>query len=131
MNKIIKEQLDKCKIKLPEYNDSTTHLIIEKQLSNKEIIQESVKEAERDHYYIIQLQYYIINPPDNFTLSSNWNNGINPTSEYLLGTPIKFVGKMIQWDCCGYDYKNKNPLDDVYNGLWLPSKGFTIVEEVK
>ena len=131
MNNIIKQGLQKCTIDLPPWDDDTTELIIKKTTKDekpKEV--ELIVDIERDKYYIIKLKYYIINPPSNFTLSSNWNKGINPTSEYLLGTPTKFVGKMIQWDACGYDYKNRQSLDDVYSELWLPSKGFDVVERV-
>lgn len=126
---IIKKELEKCKVSLPNIDDNTYHFIVHKR---DPIIQEETKEIElkQDYYYVIKLEYYILHPPDNFTLSSNWNKGINPISEYLLGTPIKFIGKMVQWDCCGYDIKNDLALDDVYSGLWLPLKGFTIIKEV-
>lgn len=126
MNNIIKEQLKKCSFKLPPYDDSTTSLFIPKQSAEvkKEIT------LKRDYYYIIKLARYILYPPENFTLDSNWNNGVHPKSEYMLVTPTKFVGKMIQFDGCGYDYYNDKNLDDVYNGLWLPQGGIEVIEEV-
>ena len=128
MNKLIKKQLEKCKINLPYYDENTDSLLISK-------INYKYEEEEPilllDHYYIIKLEYYIVNPPAGFTLSSNWNKGITPKSGFLLGTPTKAVGKMIQWDCCGYDIIKRVALDDTYKDLWLPVKGFTIIEEYR
>lgn len=125
MNDIIKKELEKCNFELPYYDDNTISLFIPKQGNkiNKEI------SLQRDCYYIIKLARYILYPPENFTLDSNWNNGIHPESEYMIVTPIKFLGKMVQFDACGYDYQNNESLNDVYSGLWLPSKGFEIIEE--
>lgn len=125
MNDIIKKELEKCNFELPYYDDNTISLFIPKQGNkiNKEI------SLQRDCYYIIKLARYILYPPENFTLDSNWNNGVRPKSEYMIVTPIKFLGKMVQFDACGYDYQNNESLNDVYSGLWLPSKGFEIIEE--
>lgn len=126
MNNIIKKELDKCKKILPEYDENTTYIFIPRQ--STEIKKEIV--LQRDFYYIIRLAKYILYPPENFTLDSNWNHGIHPKSEYMIVTPIKFVGKMIQFDGCGYDYYNDKNLDDVYNGLWLPQGGIEVIEEI-
>ena len=126
MNKIIKEQLNKCNIELPEYTEDTTHLFIIKKSNNttqNEIV------LEKDNYYIIEIARFILYPSDNFTLDSNWNKGIRTKSKYMLVTPIKFIGKMICFDGCGYDLQNNESLDDVYNEYWLPSKGFKIVKK--
>ena len=125
MNDIIKKELEKCNFELPYYDDNTISLFIPKQGNkiNKEI------SLQRDCYYIIKLARYILYPPENFTLDNNWNNGIHPEYEYMIVTPIKFLGKMVQFDACGYDYQNNESLNDVYSGLWLPSKGFEIIEE--
>ena len=125
INSIIKKELDKCKNILPEYDEDTTYIFIPKQSNNKSI------ELNIDRYFIIKLAKYILYPPENFTLDSNWNHGIHPKSEYMIVTPIKFVGKMIQFDGCGYDYYNNRNLDDVYNGLWLPQGGIEVIEEIR
>lgn len=127
MNNIIKKELAKCKNILPEYDENTTYIFIPRQ--STEIKKEIV--LQRDFYYIIRLAKYILYPPENFTLDSNWNHGIHPKSEYMIVTPIKFVGKMIQFDGCGYDYYNNKNLDDVYNGLWLPQGGIEVIEEIR
>lgn len=125
MNNIVKKELDRCKNILPEYDENTTYIFIPKQSNNKSI------ELNIGRYFIIKLAKYILYPPENFTLDSNWNHGIHPKSEYMLVTPIKFVGKMIQFDGCGYDYYNDKNLDDVYNGLWLPQGGIEVIEEIR
>ena len=125
MNRIIKEQLNKCRIQL-EYNDDTTQIIIPKEnnVSNEIYL-------EKDKYYIIEVAKFILYPSESFTLDTNWNKGIRTKSKYMLVTPIKFVGKMICFDGCGYDLQNSESLDDVYNEYWLPKKGFEILKEYK
>lgn len=127
MNNTIKLELGKVKTKLPDYDDTTTHIVISKH--STEITNEKIVDLCVGKYYIIKLEKYILYPPENFTLDANWNNGVRPKSEYMMVTPIKFVGKMVQFDGCGYDNSERKALDDIYNGLWLPSKGFTVVRE--
>ena len=126
MNNIIKRELEKCRCNLPQYDDSTTKMFIPK---NGGKVESEPIEFKVGENFIIRLAKYILYPPENFTLDSNWNKGVHPKSEYMLVTPIKFVGKMIQFDGCGYDYSNDKALDDLYSGLWLPSKGIEIVEQ--
>ena len=129
MNQLIKELLNQCKVaRIPEYTDSDDVIVIDK------IGGDSVSLVPHnfllDRYYVIRLQRYLIYPPENFNLNTNWNNGINPKSEYMLVTPIRFIGKMIQFDGCGYDWDQKKPLEDAYSGLWLPGKSIEIIQEM-
>lgn len=126
MNKIIENELKKCKkVVVPEFDSGTTTILIPK------ISSDTMKsiELELDKYYIIQIEKYIMNPPENFNLNVNWNKGINPKSEFLFATPIKFVGKMVQFNACGYDNINNTYLEDTYSELWLPRKSFKILKE--
>ena len=128
MNPIIKKGLDKCNVVLPEYDDNTTHMFIPK----KEISHDNMNiMLELDRYYVIKLERYILFPPDNFNLDSNWNKGVRASSEYMLVTPTKFVGKMTRFDGCGYDNDNNVSLSDTYTDFWLPAKGFKIVEVIQ
>lgn len=132
MNRIIKEQLLKCKVaKIPVFNDTTTSLIISRNGKGEDsIISSPYSQLELNKKYIIKLEYYIIHPSDTFTLASNWNKGIVPKSEYMICTPIKFIGKMVQVDSTGYDIITNTILTDSYKGLWLPSKGIKIINQL-
>ena len=126
MNKYIKEQLLKCKIaQIPDFNDNTTELIIN---CVDSVVHNNI-DLEYDHNYIIELERYITNPPDTFTLADNWNKGVIPTSKYLYCSPKQINGKMIQFDAVGYDIDNKIYLSDRYIDLWLPRKGFKIISK--
>lgn len=123
----IKQYLDRCRVaKIPEYSDFDTKIFLPKLGKSDDVIS-----FQKYHNYIIKIARYIINPPENFNLNTNWNNGINPQSEYLLATPVNFLGKMIQFDCCGYDIHTNQSLQDVYSGLWLPEKSIEIIREEK
>lgn len=127
MNKLVKDQLSKCKTcKIPAYDDSTIHLEIP--LLNQ--VSQNTVDIQLNHYYIIQVEKYILNPPENFNLASNWNHNKNPVSEYLLITPKKFLGKMVQFDGCGWDKERSRACSDIYSDFWLPRKSFSIIEEI-
>lgn len=124
MNKFIKQQLDSiAQIDIPEYNDQTTQLIIKKQDIKQNYLQQGKS-------YIIQLKNYIVNPPTDFTLHINWNNGVIPKSKYLSVTINKIMGKMYQVDACGYDWENQTIIFDSYSNLWLPKNGFEVKKEL-
>lgn len=116
MNKEIEKELNKCKIaKIPEYDDSTLEIVIPKH-NSLDILE--------NHYYSIKIEDYIINEPDNFTLSSNWNNNTKPPEIFLNVKIEKIMGKMIKVDSIGRDTSK------VWNG-WLPRKAVEILEEIK
>jgi len=83
-----------------------------------------------DKYYIIEVSNYILNPPFQSTLVSNWNQGQIPKNKYLFGTPTKRLNDMVRWDCCGYDNVSKTHLTDTYTDLWLPETEFILMEKV-
>ena len=115
MNRYIKEQLNKCKLaNIPDFAEDDLEIIIPK-YNNIDLLP--------NLYYNIKIEDYIINEPDNFTLSSNWNRGTKPP-ENLLSIRIEEIqGKMIKVDAIG---KSTNK---VWNG-WLPRKAITILEKI-
>ena len=124
MNKYIKEQLKKVRrAKIPAFDDTTTSLTID-QLDSLALT------IQVDHYYIIELQNYILNPPPNFTLAANWNNGITPKSKYLNCYVKNIMGKMICVDGVGFDLEQSIELTDHYANLWRPEAGVKIMEEL-
>ena len=66
MNKFIKKELEKCRIKLPEYNDDTTYLFIPR---NEDV--KNLEELKINHFYLFEVADYIINEPPTFTLSAS------------------------------------------------------------
>ena len=56
MNKHIKKELEKCRIKLPEYDDTTTYLLVERNSQLKDL-----EELKVGHYYLLEVADYIIN----------------------------------------------------------------------
>lgn len=124
MHKLIKEQLERCRVAvLPTWDENTTHLVISKKT------QLSVEDLQVDHYYIIELADYILNEPEGFTLSSNWNKGKKPQSKYLKCCVTKRMGKMIYVEAIGYNIEKQEDINDIFNG-WLPSGGVTVKEEI-
>lgn len=112
MNKFIKQQLNKCKTLLPDWDDSTTELVIS---NNTKSIS-----TQPGNLHII-IQNYIINEPDNFTLSSNWNNGTTPPEPEMVVDIINIIGKMHKVKGFGIT-TNKS-----WEG-WLPQKGYKILK---
>lgn len=124
MNKIIKRELEKVRINL-EYNNDTTEIFIPK--GNNQTITVDLKV---NHNYNIYVEDYILNEPPNFTLSTNWNGGVVPTSKYMNACVTQVLGKMIRVDACGYDPIKKITKPDSYVGLWLPSQSIHVIKEI-
>ena len=111
MNKIVQEQLSKCKTPLPNWNNSTTEMVVG---VNSPTTVLSVGSKLK-----IKIANYIINEPPNFTLSTNWNCGTVPPETVMEVSVIDTLGKMVRVDGVGVT-TNKT-----WSG-WLPRKGFEI-----
>ena len=119
MDKIIKEQLNKCKVaNIPFFDDNTTEIFIQK--GGRVIIKEDLV---LNHRYKIEVEDYIIKPYEGFTLHDNWNNGIVPKDKVMNCKIIQIMGKMIKVEAVGVDTNNS------WSG-WLPRKSIHIIEEI-
>lgn len=124
MNKIIKRELEKVRFNI-DYDDDTTVIKIPKDARATITVDLKV-----NHNYNIYVENYILNEPPNFTLSSNWNQGVVPKSKYMNICVTRVMGKMIQVDACGFDVEHQCTLPDTYAGLWLPSAAIHVVKEI-
>lgn len=122
MNNLIKEQLLGCKhAKLPIWDDSTTHIFIEKGSIKKEL------KFEFGNYYQIQISSSVVNPIEESTLSKNWNGGTNPPSEIFNCVVQQLMGKMVKVD--GVAVIDGVATNNRWNG-WLPIGQVKILEEL-
>ena len=114
MNKFIKEQLQKVTIPMDYWDDNTNHIIIKKQ-------GESIaKDFVVGNIYDIIIEDYVINPPPNFTLASNWNFNTNPPEKELHVKVLQIVGNMLKFQC-------KGKTTGIEWEGWLPRKSIKIV----
>jgi len=120
MNKFIKEQLSKCKMVLPSWDDSTIQLIIPKN-SPKQV--EKLVDFQEGLCYNIIVEDYIIHPYVGFTLHDNWNKGIAPTDKEMNCVVLKIMGKMVQINATGVNDNSQ------WTG-WLPIKSCKIIKEI-
>jgi hypothetical protein len=124
MNPIIKNQLDKIRCaKMPDYDEDTTHLYIPMKTLNDTIV------LEQDKCYIVMVEDYILNPPDDFSLHINWNGGTKPSHKYMKLDVSKISGKMVKVNTIGYDIENKVDIPDLWSG-WLPEQSITVLERL-
>ena len=122
MNRVVEEQLNKVQVaKLPPYDENTLRLIIPKVdgIVNTDLVENKC--------YLIQVEDYIVNPYDGFTLHDNWNKGIPPKHLFLKVEIIQIMGKMVKVNSIGYDFANKCDIPDSWEG-WLPRKAIKIIE---
>ena len=78
-------------------------------------------------YYIIELASYITNPPSNFTLHDNWNNGVIPKERVMQCVVEKMIGKMVRINGIGYNRETCSYIDkSEWNG-WIPQKSIEII----
>lgn len=123
MNQVVIDQLKKVKVAdLPQWDEDDVELIIPKKVGTykRTDLVEGCK-------YIVELEKYIVEPFEGFTLHDNWNKGVPPKHRCLYITIKQIMGKMIEVESVGYDYKSKSIIYDVWNG-WLPRKGMKILE---
>ena len=127
MNKYIYDQLQKVAIAdLPPYDQTTTHMVIPK----KDVEQiEGLATFIPGHFYIVELEDYIIHPPENFSLHQNWNNNIVPQVKSYRCCCVQLMGKMVKIDGVGYDWKSHTELNTAWSG-WVPLKSIKIIQEV-
>lgn len=124
MNPLIKDQLGKIRrIRVPAFDDSTTILT----LSKSGVTMDSG--LQEDRCYLISVEDYILNPPEGFTLHTNWNNNIAPKHKVMKVDVTKIMGKMIKVNSIGYDMKNQVDTNDMWSG-WLPQKSIKIIERL-
>ena len=123
INPLIKEQLDKItKIELPNFDD-------ERIISIKKTGSYSDSYFNVGDCYLICVEDYILNPPNGFTLHSNWNSNKIPKHKFMKIDVLQTMGKMVRVNSIGYDFKNHIDTGDMWEG-WLPKKSITIVEKL-
>lgn len=124
MNPIIKSQLDKCRVaNIPQYDDSTTELLITKGTKV------AVSPYQVNKCYIVELADHIVHPSEDSTLASNWNRGIVPKHKYYKCVIMQVMGKMVKITGCGYDLLNDQDTNDMWDG-WVPQSGIQIIKEL-
>lgn len=129
MNKVIQKQLEKLKkTRNFHFDDSTTHLVFER-------ITEDVNVPDSSFVvngvYKIVIANYIVNPPPNFTLDTNWNKGKKITDTTLFIQINQIAGKMIRFTGRGYKFDIDKTNDNFYENMWIPAKSIISYERVE
>ena len=124
MNPLIKTQLDKIRgVVMPDYDDNTSQMNIPIRPIDAPIT------LEQDKCYIVSVEDYILNPPDGFTLHTNWNNNKIPKHKYMKIDVSKIMGKMVKVNSIGYNIETNVNINEMWEG-WLPEKSITIIERL-
>lgn len=122
MNDIIKNELEKIRVPMSNYDDSTEFISIPRFQKIGLCLGKS---------YVIKVPDYIVHEPNGFALSANWNKGITPKTNYMKVTVLEKLGIMIKLDAIGMD---NNTMEDVvgeeYKGLWLPEESIEIIKNL-
>ena len=117
MNKIIAEQLRKVTATTLSFDENTKSLFIPKTLK---ITGASLKKGK---VYRIKFEDFIVNPPQNSTLASNWNAGKIPKHKEYFAEVIDKVGNMIKFNGVAVE----DQTDNFYG--WIPDEGFEVLNE--
>jgi hypothetical protein len=125
MNELIKQQLKNCKVaNIPQFDDNEIKILINKGTTL------SVSPYQVHNFYLIELENYIINPPQTFTLAENWNGGRVPKHKHYKCEIAQVMGKMVKIIGCGYNIENDTDYNDVWEG-WVPQEGIKLIKELK
>lgn len=124
MSKLLLEQLAKVRgVDLPYFDEQTEELLIKRK--NETPLSLAIGKA-----YLLEVENYIINPPNGFNLHANWNKGIAPRDKYLYSLIVQDIGKMIRIESYGYDINRNCILMNSWSG-WLPKKSVKVIKEVQ
>lgn len=119
MNKIVKEQLNKCReADLSNFDKESNTYYIKKKTSIRLL---------ENHCYLVKLNQSIF---DNSLLASNWNNNQLPPNEYLKIDISQIMGNMIKVNSIGFDFDNNIDLNKSWQG-WLPSNEIEVISEIQ
>lgn len=125
MSKRLIKQLRLCKkANIPPVNGDEKEIVIQK----GEIKVPS--QVDVGGYYIIELEQYIVNPPANFTLHDNWNNGVVPKEKVMQCVVEKVMGKMVCINGIGYDRETMSYIDGTEWKGWIPQKSIEIIRRL-
>lgn len=123
MNKFIMEQLNECKVaNISEFNNDSTIVYIDGIRKNSGL--------KFGKYYHMVLANYVVNPPPNFDLADNWNNGTKPSNndiyaEIIQSSSIELnKAKMIKIS------GRCDPSGQMWTG-WVPVSAIEKCEELK
>ena len=122
MKEIIKKQLLSCKNVHVDFSDDDLTIFIKK----PQFLDYSM--LELDHVYLIQVDASFFG--ENSTITLNWNHGNTIKSNVLKVSYIQKSGEMYRFDGVGYDIKTNTTSTDLYSGIWIPQKYFTILQEM-
>ena len=107
MNKLTKKQLEQVSIAdLSNFDEAHNVFYIKKY--SKPIFKPNM-------CYIIKISKELINNSSHF-ITTNWNKGMFPKSEYYKAYVSKIIGKMIYCDCLEYDYDKKCDKTNSFSG---------------
>ena len=124
MKDIVKEQLKKVTtLKLPSYNDNTTHMIIKMSDMEEKLV------FEENNYYLISLQPALLNPSSSSALESNYNEGRVPKHQYYKCEVKKILGQMIKIFGLAYDLDTDTDINETWTG-WLPINSVDILQKL-
>ena len=77
MNPLIKKQLEGCRVaNIPDFEETDTVINIPKGSAL------NVTHYQVGKCYYVEIADYVINPPEGYTLASNWNKGTSPKYKY-------------------------------------------------
>lgn len=129
MNKLIRQQLEKLNLpNKPLYDDLTTHLVFPKQ--DKETVYENSPFVVNGVYKIV-VANYIVNPPPDFTLDTDWNRGRHIEDTTLLIQITQLAGKMLRFTGRGYNFNTDTTNDNFYDQMWIPAKSIISYERIE
>lgn len=113
INKFTLRELEKIQHLLPTNWRETTHFNVG---CVDNIPKSSINVGDK---FTIKIENYIINQPENFSLSENWNHGTVPPEEILDIEVLQLMGKMTKVKAVGKCTRI------AWEG-WLPNKSFKI-----
>lgn len=129
MNRIIQKQLEKLTLpNKPPYDEHTTHLVFTRRDPPSEPVDNGLIV---NGVYKIVLANYIVNPPPDFTLDTDWNKGKKISDTTLFVQINQIAGKMIRFTGRGYNFSTDETNNNFYDSMWVPAKSIISYERAE
>lgn len=127
MNKLIKDQLNKCRVaQIPIITDDTNTIIINKVDSSTVNAQLMLNSC-----YLIKIADNYIKTDKYKTVTDNWNKGIGLNSNYYKVAITQFLSDMVKVDAVRYNIDTNCDTNDVLFAYWLPVSVIEIIKVIR
>jgi len=126
MNKLIREQLNKCRVaRIPIISDTDTDILIEKSSVN-----ELTNTLMLNCSYLLQFNPDYIGSERETLCANMWNSGVHLQDTCIKATVTEFRMGMIKIDAVAHNLNTNTDINRVYLAYWVDTKEIINIDTI-